>query len=48
VVTLPGKGVNKWSSPAEKDAAVVAGLKTARAVAGVVFGASAETKVKRY
>ena len=45
---LLGKGVNKWSSHAEKEDAVAAALKITGAVAGVVYGASAETKVKRY
>jgi hypothetical protein len=45
---LWAKGVKEKCSHAEKEDAVAAGFETTRAVAGVVFGASAETKVKLY
>ena len=46
---LLGKGVNKWSSHAEKEDAVAAGMKTTAGASGVVFGGRAETtKVKLY
>jgi len=45
---LSPKGVNKWSSHAEREGAVVAATETTVAGAGVVFDVSAETKVKRY
>jgi len=48
VVTLPGKGVKRWYSQAEREGAVVAASETTVAGAGVVFDVSAETKVKRY
>ena len=46
-VTLPGKGVKKWLSHVEREGAVVANP-TPGANIGVVFGASAGTKVKEY
>jgi hypothetical protein len=46
VVTLHGKGVKIWPLPAEREDSVAAG--TTAGVKGVVFGVSAETKIKRY
>jgi len=48
VVTLPGKGVKRWYSHAEREGAVAAATQMTVAGEGVVFGVSAETKVKRY
>ena len=42
------KGGEKWSSHAEKEDAAAAGSATTGAGAGVVYGASAETKGKHY